>query len=99
MKKKKPYRLFKPGKLVATPGVLKAIPGVELTNALTRHLRGDWGDACDEDRASNDRAIKSGDRIFSVYHSKSGVKFWVITDRDRSATTILLPSEYCGGPA
>lgn len=94
MKAKKPYRLFKPGRLVATPGVLIAVPGVELTNALTRHLRGDWGDACDEDRASNDRAVKGGDRIFSVYHSGDGVKFWIITEWDRSVTTILLPDEY-----
>lgn len=94
MKKKKPYRLFTPGKFVATPRVLKTVPGVELTNALTRHLRGDWGDVSDENRASNDRAVKGGDRIFSVYHSEGGVKFWIITERDRSATTILLPNEY-----
>lgn len=94
MKTKKPYRIFKPGRLVATPGVLKKVPGIELTSALTRHLRGDWGDVCDEDRATNDRAVKSGERIFSVYHSGSGVKFWIITEWDRSATTILLPDEY-----
>lgn len=94
MKTKKPYRLFKPGRLVATPRVLRKVPGFELTNALTRHLRGDWGDTCDEDKDSNDRAIKSGERIFSVYHSEEGVKFWIITEWDRSATTILLPDEY-----
>lgn len=94
MKTKKPYRLFKPGRVVATPGVLKKVPGLKLTSALTRHLQGDWGDVCDKDRAANDCAVKSGDRIFSVYHSESGVKFWIITESDRSATTILLPDEY-----
>ena len=93
-KKKKPYRLFTLGNLVATPSVLKAVPGAELTTALMRHLRGDWGDVSDESRASNDRAVKGGDRISSVYHSEGGVKFWIITERDRSATTILLPNEY-----
>ncbi len=94
MKKKKPYRLFKPGKLVVTPHVLEKVPRDELTDALTRHLRGDWGDVCDEDRISNDRAIKEGNRILSIYHSKDGVAFWIITEADRSATTILLPSDY-----
>lgn len=94
MEKEKPNWLFKPGRVVATPGVLKKIPGLKLTSALKRHLQGDWGDVCDEGRATNDRAVKSGERIFSVYHSESEVKFWIITEWDRSATTILLPDEY-----
>ncbi len=93
-KKKKPYRLFTLGSLAATPRVLESVPGAELTTALMRHLRGDWGDVSDEDRAANDRAVKGGDRIVSSYHSTDGVKFCIITEWDRSATTILLSGEY-----
>ena len=81
-------RLVKVGRLVATPGVL------ELFAALERHMRKDWGEVCEEDWMENDRALKSGDRLLSSYKSKYDVKFWIITERGRSHTTILLPSEY-----
>jgi len=61
--------------------------------ALGRHVRGDWGDVDAEDRAANDRALREGTRVLSSYRA-GGVKFWVITEADRSATTVLLPSEY-----
>jgi hypothetical protein len=61
---------------------------------LDRHLRGDWGNCDADDRQANEDALKTGARIFSVYHTKKGVKLWVITEADRSATTILLPNEY-----
>jgi hypothetical protein len=60
---------------------------------LGRHVRGDWGDLDDEDKQRNDEALTLGSRIFSAYLVK-GVKFWVITEADRSVTTILLPEEY-----
>lgn len=82
------------GRMLATPGVLEAIPPEEMLRAVSRHARGDWGDLDDEDRAANDNALRFGGRLLSAYHSGAGVKFWIITEHDRSATTVLLPSEY-----
>jgi hypothetical protein len=62
--------------------------------AFTRHVRGDWGDVDDEDWEANERALMEGTRLLSVYRSAEGVKFWVITEWDRSLTTVLLPEEY-----
>ncbi|HHZ9395373.1 plasmid related protein [Pseudomonas aeruginosa] len=62
---------------------------------LRRHLDGDWGDLDDSDRRQNDVAMKSGDdRLFSSYQVTPGLKLWIITEWDRSVTTLLLPSEY-----
>lgn len=85
---------FKAGRLVATPGVLKAVPADELTDAMIRHLHGDWGVVCDEDKALNNMALERGGRLHSAYYSKANIKFWIITEADRSATTLLLPDEY-----
>jgi len=84
------------GRLVATPGALKALEeaGQDGFEFLTRHCRGDWGDLEAEDKAENEFAIDRHLRIFSAYQLRNGVKIWVITEADRSATTILLPSEY-----
>lgn len=82
------------GHLVATPGVLGAIPKPELLAAFRRHMGNDWGDVCEADWKQNDWALKNGERLLSSYKSKNGVKFWIITEWDRSYTTILLPSEY-----
>lgn len=83
------------GHVVATPGALEATSEDDRISALTRHIGGDWGDVCDEDKASNDEALEDGERLLSAYRStKSGVKFWIITERDRSVTTFLLPDEY-----
>lgn len=86
--------LFPLGKVVATPGVLEKVPERDINDALNRHAHGDWGILPKQDKQSNDRAVKDGDRIFSAYRSHGGVKFWIITEWDRSATTILLPEEY-----
>src|SRR4051812_34578798 len=93
--------LFPLGQLVATPGALEAMeqagqPPVEL---LARHANGDWGQVCDDDKALNDEAVRDGSRILSAYHTKLGVKLWIITEAvgehgQREATTILLPDEY-----
>jgi hypothetical protein len=86
--------LFPMGQLMATPGAIEALTHADIQLALSRHLTGDWGDLNDEDRHSNDKALKLGDRLFSVYHGANGTKFWIITEWDRSLTTVLLPSEY-----
>lgn len=82
------------GRTLATPGVLEKTTPMERAIALIRHGYGDWGDVCGEDWQSNDRALQNGARLLSVYHTADGTTFWVITEADRSATTILLPEEY-----
>ena len=61
---------------------------------LARHVTGDWGDLCDEDKAENELSVEQGFRILSAYELQTGTKLWVITEADRSATTFLLPDEY-----
>jgi hypothetical protein len=86
--------LFHPGQIVATPGTLElAEQGANLTAYLHRHLAGDWGDLCSEDKAENDFSLHHGFRLFSAYDTPNG-KLWIITEADRSATTFLLPEEY-----
>lgn len=87
---------FTLGQVVATPGALDALEeaGQVPQEFLHRHIVGDWGDLDEEDRQTNERAVHGGDRIFSAYHTKNGTKVWVITEYDRSVTTLLLPSEY-----
>jgi len=82
------------GQIVATKGVLAAVPESSIHDALGRHITGDWGDVCEEDRKQNDHAAKNGERILSSYRTPDGVKFWIITEWDRSYTTVLLPDEY-----
>lgn len=94
--RKQPEARFPLGQIVATPGALQALQqaGQEPSELLARHLGGDWGDLSTEDKALNEQASVQGNRILSAYRLKSGVKVWIISEADRSATTILLPSEY-----
>lgn len=85
---------FPLGRVVGTPGVIAKISRVEITVALRRHHTGDWGDVCREDHRANEEALEHGFRLFSVYHTQAGEKFWIITEADRSATTVLFPHEY-----
>ena len=62
--------------------------------ALARHERADWGEVCTEDKAENNRALENGGRLMSVWTDPQGTKFWIITEADRSVTTVLLPEEY-----
>ena len=77
-----------------TPGVLEAIPSEDVFQALARHQSGDWGDVGTEDK--REKRVLAWDqlRLLSAYHSQTGEKFWIITEADRSSTTVLLPSEY-----
>ena len=90
------HSLFALGRLVATPGVLEVLvhAGQSPSEFLLRHQGGDWGDCCEEDARENDLSVKQGFRILSVYETCKGEKLWVITEADRSVTTLLLPSEY-----
>ncbi len=85
---------FAIGQLCCTPGALETVSDTEISTALSRHLQGDWGDMDAEDKQANDEALKAGSRLLSAYRTKSGTKFWIITEADRSATTVLLPNEY-----
>jgi hypothetical protein len=82
------------GRVVATPNALVSIPNDEILNALSRHGRGDWGTLDKDDWETNESSLKHGGRLFSQFHSNAGVKFWIITEADRSHTTILLPEDY-----
>ena len=88
--------LFPLGRVLATPGALHALQtaNAEPLHYLARHAAGDWGDLDAEDRAANERALCTGERILSAYQLADGQRLWVITEADRSATTILLPGEY-----
>jgi hypothetical protein len=91
-----PKPRFPLGQVVATPGALEALSHAEQDplDLITRHVTGDWGDLEDEDKAENELSVGRNLRIFSAYKLASGGKLWVITEADRSATTLLLPSEY-----
>lgn len=88
--------LFPLGDLIATPGALEVLEecAVLPIRLIARHSRGDWGDVPTEDAQSNADALISGDRLLSSYTLANGLKIWLITEADRSTTTILLPSEY-----
>jgi hypothetical protein len=84
------------GRVVATLGVLTALEeaGESPGALLGRHVTGDWGDLDDHDRRENEFSVSRDLRILSAYTLSDGTKIWIITEADRSATTLLLPSEY-----
>ena len=87
---------FALGQTFITPGAEEAlqIAGQTATEFLRRHMSGDWGELSDEDVKDNEFSLKEGLRLLSAYQTGKGQKLWIITEADRSATTILLPSEY-----
>jgi hypothetical protein len=85
---------FPLGPIYLTPMAECALEHEDVWQAVFRHRAGDWGDLSDLDKASNEEALRVGTRILSAYHDRRGVKFWIITEADRSATTILLPDDY-----
>jgi hypothetical protein len=84
------------GRTLATPGALRALEeaGEDPRRLLARHSTGDWGELDHEDWQANNRALREGARLLSAYSLRSGLRVWVITEADRSATTLLLPEEY-----
>lgn len=85
---------FNPGRLMITHNARDTLPHAEVNAAIRRHLHGDWGDVCRSDWETNEDALTHGGRLLSVYHTQDSVKFWIITEADFSATTVLLPSDY-----
>ena len=88
-------RKFSLGHIVATPGALELLDRTH-THALAllaRHVEGDWGELCPRDQQANERSLEDGTRILSNYPLTEG-RLWIITEADRSLTTLLLPEEY-----
>ena len=87
---------FSLGRIVATPGALAALEkvGQAPIEYIARHAKGDWGTLCEEDKVANAEALKNGSRLLSSYTLPDQTKLWIITEGDRSVTTLLLPEEY-----
>ncbi len=85
--------MFSLGQVVMTRGVADAVPAAVVFDLICRHASGDFGDLCKEDRALNEAAITDGGRILSAYETPHG-NFYVITEWDRSVTTVLFKHEY-----
>lgn len=85
---------FSLGQILITTNAQEQLSQADVQTALRRHLAGDWGDCDPEDAVANEDALRHGDRLLSVYQTASGMKFLIITEADRSATTVLLPEDY-----
>jgi hypothetical protein len=89
-----PVAVFRLGRIIATPNARQSITQDDILLGIQRHQAGDWGNLTDDNRAANDRALAQGGRILSAYQATNGTKYWLITEADRSRTTILLPEDY-----
>ncbi len=86
---------FELGRMVITANAKKELDMLSVLQILlVRYMQGDWGNLCESDKHLNDSALKYGDRIFASYTDANDRKFWIITEADRSATTVLLPEDY-----
>jgi hypothetical protein len=87
---------FPLGRVVATPGALRALDesGESAFDFLYRHASGDWGELDEEDKRENELSLAHGFRVLSAYRLRSDEKLWIITEADRSVTTLLLPEDY-----
>lgn len=85
---------FSLGRVVITQTAASALPPEDVAAAVRRHQRGDWGDLDSHDTRENELSLEQGARLLSVYHASNGTKFYIITEWDRSATTVLLPEDY-----
>jgi hypothetical protein len=89
-----PIARFRLGHIVTTPNALSQLLPDDILLSIQRHQAGDWGDVDQCDREANENALVEGTRLLSVYRSAAGVKFWLITEADRSVTTVLMPEDY-----
>ena len=85
---------FSLGQVVITANAARTLRQEDVVIAIRRHARGDWGELDDHDRQQNQAALKEGTRLLSAYNDRNGVKFWIISEWDRSVTTVLLPEDY-----
>lgn len=84
---------FPLGEIVSTPNALAILTPQEITDGLERHARGDWGDVCTESVEQNNALLQGGSRVMSAF-GKGRKRFWIITEGDRSVTTVLMPEDY-----
>jgi hypothetical protein len=89
-----PIAKFRLGHIVATPNALTKLAQDDILHCIQRHQAGDWGDVPEEDREENELSLQQGFRLLSAYRSAHGVIFWIITEADRSSTTVLMPEDY-----
>ena len=89
-----PAQRFPLGRVVITAQAKDVLHPEDVPLCLNRHARGDWGDVNEHDRHENEVSMNQQLRLFSVYHDRTGQKFWIITEADRSTTTVLLPEDY-----
>jgi len=94
MQVKKLTKTFPLGHQVMTHNAKENIPTPDMFAALNRHATCDWGEVCAEDWNRNNEAVEYGDRLLSVYTASNNIRFWIITEWNRSVTTILLPQDY-----
>jgi hypothetical protein len=85
---------FSHGRIVITDNAAEQLSIQDVSVALGRHLQGDWGDLAAPNRQDNERGLLEGCRLLSAYQTGAGVRFWIITEPDRSRTTVLLPEDY-----
>ena len=92
----RPAKRFALGEIVSTRGAIDALEkaGESPLQFLLRHAVGDWGEVGEEDWQANDEALETGERLLSAYTTATNEKLWIITERDRSVSTLLLPDEY-----
>jgi hypothetical protein len=86
--------LFSLGQTVITANALESLNPDDVQQSLSRHEGGDWGDVCSEDWQENEVSLQQGLRLFSIYRDRNKHRFYVITEHDRSVTTVLLPEDY-----
>jgi hypothetical protein len=84
---------FPTGEVRVTPAAYFALSHTEIVIGLIRHIDCDWGELDEQDWRQNDAALTNGSRLLSRYVTPGGKVFWIITEHDRSATTILLPND------
>jgi hypothetical protein len=89
-----PTAKFRLSHIVSTPNALSQLTAQDILTGIRRHQAGDWGEMHPDDWTANEHALETGTRLFSVYRSAAGTKFWIITEADRSSTTVLLPEDY-----
>ena len=85
---------FELGELIISDNAANTLKPGDVLNALIRHQVGDWGELENRDRHANEEALICGGRLFSAYKNQNGIKFWIITEWNREATTVLLPNDY-----
>ena len=85
---------FSLGRIILTPGAAHKLSTEDVESALRRHGRGDWGDVGVAAQQDNDKRVEKGGTLASIYAGSNGVRFYIVTEADRSVTTVLLPHEY-----